>query len=157
MRCTTTAYEQFSNFREPLREGARCRQASFGRSPRERAPKAFVTSDLPPKGVTVQAAQLHYPPLNYFLLSSLCKEPYELSPQGGTIIRLLPHQPPSNNSFARAIEAAHGVRSLLSKDKIVTNDTEKKKKGPVYKLAWGSLFAKGLRTMEKKVLLRACS
>jgi hypothetical protein len=38
---------------------------------------------------------------------------------------------------------------LLSKDKIVTNDTEKKKKGPVYKLAWGSLFAKGL-TMEKK-------
>ena len=102
------------------------------------------------KSVTVQAAQLHYPPLNYFLLSSLCKEPYELSPQGGTITRLLPHQPPSNNSFARAIEAAHGVRSLLSKDKIVTNDTEKKKKGPVYKLAWGSLFAKGLRTMEKK-------
>ena len=106
--------------------------------------------------VTVQAAQLHHPPLNYFLLSSLCKEPYELSPQGGTITRLLPYQLPSNNSFARAIEAAHGVRSLLSKDKIVTNDTEKKKKGPVYKLAWGSLFAKGL-TMEKKVLLRACS
>ena len=39
---------------------------------------------------------------------------------------------------------------MLSKDKIVTNDTEKKKKGPVYKLAWGSLFAKGLRTMGKK-------
>lgn len=102
MRCTATAYEQFSNFREPLREGA--------------------SSDH------YQAAQLHYPPLNYFLLSSLRKEPYELSPQGGTITRLLPHQPPLNNSFARAIEAAHGVRSLLSKDKIVTNDTEKRRK-----------------------------
>ena len=95
--------------------------------------------------VPAQAAQLHYPPLNYFLLSSLRKEPYELSPQGGTITGLLPYQLPSNNSFARAIEAAHGVRSLLSKDKIVTNDTEKKKKGPVCKLAWGSLFAKGLK------------
>ena len=95
--------------------------------------------------VPAQAAQLHYPPLNYFLLSSPCQEPNELSPQGGTITRLLPYQLPSNNSFARAIEAAHGVRSLLSKDKIVTNDTEKKKKGPVYKLAWGSLFAKGLK------------
>lgn len=102
MRCTATAYEQFSNFREPLRDGA--------------------------LSVPAQAAQLHYPPLNYFLLSSLRKEPYELSPQGGTITRLLPHQPPLNNSFARAIEAAHGVRSLLSKDKIVTNDTEKRRK-----------------------------
>ena len=83
--------EQLSNFREPLREGA--------------------------SGDHFQAAQLHYPPLNYFLLSSLCKEPYELSPQDGTITRLLPHQPPLNNSFARAIEAAHGVRSLLSKTK----------------------------------------
>ena len=123
MRCTATAYEQFSNFREPLRDGA--------------------------LSVPAQAAQLHHPPLNYFLLSSLRKEPNELSPQGGTIIRLLPHQPPLNNSFARAIEAAHGVRSLLSKDKIVTNDTRKEKKGPMNKLAWGSLFAKGL-TMEKK-------
>ena len=38
---------------------------------------------------------------------------------------------------------------MLQEEKTVTNDTEKKKKGPVYKLAWGSLFAKGL-TMEKK-------
>ena len=48
---------------------------------------------------------------------------------------------------------AEGVCSLPLEDKIVTNDTEKKKKGPVNKLAWGSLFAKGLRTMGKKVHL----
>ena len=35
--------------------------------------------------------------------------------------------------------------ACFQKTKIVTNDTEKKKKGPVYKLAWGSLFAKGLK------------
>lgn len=90
-----------------------------------------------------QAAQLHHPPLNYFLLSSLCKEPYELSPQGGTITRLLPYQPPLNNSFARAIEAAHGVRSLLSKDKTVINDTKKEEERPCVQARLGLAFREG--------------
>jgi hypothetical protein len=91
MRCTGTVYEQFSNFREPLREGA---------------PKAIIPKRL--SSTTLLS-------LLSFKKPSLGAERAE--PPRRYIPRLLPHQSLLIIFFARAIEAAHGVRSFPQEEK----------------------------------------
>ena len=105
-------------------------RTSASRYEKEPPRRSFPSGSAPPTS------------FRYFLLRNLRKEPYELSQMPPGIVRkiatrkspqgvrsqrssfprryipgLLPHQLPLNNSFARAIEAAHGVRSFPQEEK----------------------------------------
>jgi hypothetical protein len=112
----------FISLREPLRDGA---------------PKAFLHKRL--SSTTL---------LSLLLLSNLRKEPYELSPK-----RYVPGLLPNtllSLSFFSSLFIADSVRSCTQEEK-ERNSAIKEKKGPNEQRSWGATFAKGLRTMEKRV------
>jgi hypothetical protein len=122
-RFTIKTWRSVSSFllslREPLRDGA--------------------------PSVPEQAAQLHHPPFNCFLVSNPCKEPYELSPKRlrskGSFLTTSLCSPSSLQSLSLIVCVA--ALSKKKKDK----RTIEEKKGPNKQRSWGATFAEGLRTM----------
>jgi hypothetical protein len=102
MRCTGTAYEQLSNFREPLREGA---------------PKALLSKRLSSTNI-----------LSLLSFKKPSQGALRAEPPRRYIPGLLPHQPLLIIFFARAIEAAHGVRSFPRGEKTRKLDNKREER-----------------------------
>ena len=118
--------EQLSNLREPLREGA---------------PKAIIPKRL--SSTTL---------LSLLSFKKPSQGALRAEPPRRYIPGLLPHQSLLIIFFARAIEAAHGVRSFPQEEKTRKLD-DKREERPCEQRSWGASLAKGLRTMGKKIVV----